>query len=104
MANPGAGANDGTYRLNISKRLTPTGSDELRLEVIEDCWIAIKTPDGEDLYGLLGRPGQTIELVGQGPFRVLLGYAPGAQLYLNNRQIGLGPYTRNNVASLVIGQ
>jgi len=98
------GALQGDYRLAVSQRLTPTGSDELRFDVIEDCWIAVKTPAGEELFGRLGRPGQTITLTGEGPFRVVLGYAPGARLYLDNQEIGLESYTRNNVASLVIGQ
>lgn len=94
----------GTYPLTVSRRLTPQGSDAVRLEVVEDCWISIKNVAGEELYAILGRPGQTINLAGEGPFRVLLGYAPGASLYLNDRQILLEPYTRNSVASLVIGQ
>jgi|GEM_PF-968299 len=98
----GTGAGD--YALSVSGRLTSTGNDEIRFEVVEDCWIAIKTIDNEELYGRLGRAGQSIVLTGQAPFRLLLGYAPGAQVYLNDRQIRLDRYTRNNVASLVIGQ
>ena len=88
----------------ISRRLTPTGSNLVRLEVAEDCWISIKNKAGKELYSALGREGQTYNLTGQGPFSVLLGYAPGASLYLDDRQIQLEPYTRNNVARLVIGQ
>jgi len=89
---------------SISRRLTPTGSNLVRLEVAEDCWISIKNKAGKELYSALGREGQTYNLTGQGPFQVLLGYAPGAELYLDGSQIQLEPYTRNNVARLVIGQ
>ncbi len=92
------------YGLTLNRRLTPEGNSEIRVEVTEDCWIAIKNLAGEELYAVLGLAGQTISLTGEGPFRVLLGYAPGASLYLDDRQILLDPYTRNNVASLVIGQ
>mgnify|MGYP000742615100 CR=1 FL=1 len=92
------------YQSTVSRRLTPTGSSVVRLEVTEDCWISVKDVAENELFAMLGRTGQTINLTGDGPFRVLLGYAPGASLYFNDRQIRLAPYTRNNVASLVIGQ
>jgi len=88
----------------ISRRLTPGGSSQVRLVVAEDCWISIKNTAGKELYAALGREGQTYNLTGKGPFSVLLGYAPGALLYLDDRQIPLEPYTRNNIARLVIGQ
>ena len=88
----------------INRRLTAAGNNVIRVEVVEDCWIAIKNVDDKELYSTLAREGQTLNLTGQGPFQVLLGYAPGASLYLDDRQILLDPYTRNNVAKLVIGQ
>ncbi|NOX52804.1 MAG: DUF4115 domain-containing protein [Gammaproteobacteria bacterium] len=48
--------------------------------------------------------GQSVEFIGQGPFRVLLGYAPGAILQFNYETVALTPHTRNNVAKLVLGQ
>ena len=86
------------------RRLTPTGADRLSLVFSEDCWVEIKNTEGSQLYGNLGRAGDTLEFVGAGPFRVLLGYAPGAILLYNDEPIALSPHTRNNVASLVIGQ
>ena len=88
----------------INRRLTAAGNNVIRVEVVEDCWIAIKNVDDKELFSTLAREGQTLNLTGQGPFQVLLGYAPGASLYLDDRQILLDPYTRNNVAKLVIGQ
>ena len=88
----------------INRRLTSAGNNVIRVEVEEDCWIAIKNVDDKELFSTLAREGQTLNLTGQGPFQVLLGYAPGASLYLDDRQILLDPYTRNNVAKLVIGQ
>jgi len=98
---PRSGANSGQ---TISRRLTTQGSDLVRLEVAEDCWISIKNKAGTELYSALGREGQTYNLTGEGPFQLLLGYAPGAVLYFDGRQVQLEPHTRNNVARLVIGQ
>jgi len=87
-----------------ARRLTPAGDDRLSIEFTEECWIEIKDPQGNLLYGNLGRPGVQLEFVGTPPFRVLLGYAPGALLKYNAEPVALGPHTRNNVASLVLGQ
>lgn len=86
------------------RRLTPTGEDRLSLEFTEECWVDIKGTDGVSLYANLGRPGRQMEFVGAAPFRVLLGYAPGVLLKFNAEPVALAPHTRNNVASLVIGQ
>jgi cytoskeleton protein RodZ len=66
--------------------------------------VEIKDTAGAVLFGDLGRAGGQIELVGAGPFRVLLGYAPGVLLEYNSEPVALAPHTRNNVASLVLGQ
>ena len=86
------------------QRLTPVGTDRLSIEFTEECWVEIKDPEGNLLFGNLGRPGTQLAFVGAAPFRVLLGYAPGAMLKYNAEPVALGPHTRNNVASLVLGQ
>jgi cytoskeleton protein RodZ len=86
------------------RRLTPLGDDRLSFDFTEECWVEIKDPVGNMLYGNLGRPGARLEFVGAAPFRVLLGYAPGVLLKYNAEPVALGPHTRNNVASLVLGQ
>ncbi len=86
------------------RQLTPGGDDRLELMFSEECWLEIRDLDDRLLYGNLGRPGEPLEFTGQGPFRLLLGYAPGATLMFNGEPVVLGPHTRNNVANLVIGQ
>ncbi len=78
--------------------------DQIRFTVREDCWIEVKRADGSLVYGDLGRAGATINLEDQGPFSILLGYAPGVDMEYNGEVIALGPHTRNNVATFVIGQ
>jgi len=92
------------YPLTVTRRLTPQGDDQIRVEVSEDCWVAISSATGDSLFGILARPGQTLNLTGAGPFRVKLGYTPGIALFFNDEPVLLEPYTRNDVASLVIGQ
>ncbi len=86
------------------RRITELGDDEMWFQFTEDCWVEIKNTDGANLYSDLSRAGQDLRLVGQGPFRILLGYAPGVQMQYNGEVVSLMAHTRNNVASLVLGQ
>ena len=85
-------------------RETLLQQDQLLITVREDCWVEVKLTDGEVVFADLGRAGQVLDLAGQGPFSILLGYAPGVDLVFNGEDIALAPHTRNNVATFVIGQ
>ena len=86
------------------RRITEFGSDRLSFEFSDDCWVEVKSATGRRLYSNLSVAGRTLSLVGQGPFRILLGYAPGARMSFNGEPVSLVPHTRNNVATLVVGQ
>lgn len=85
-------------------RLTPDGEDTLTLRFAADCWVEISDVEGKVIYRELHRPDDVLELVGQAPFRVKLGHAPGVELQFRGEPVALAPHTRNNVASLVLGQ
>lgn len=86
------------------RRITDVGGDRLAFTFSEDCWVEVHSGTGARLYSDLGRGGDELVLVGQGPFRILLGYAPAVQLAFNGEPMPLAPHTRNNVATLVLGQ
>ncbi|MFU8814232.1 MAG: helix-turn-helix domain-containing protein [Pseudomonadales bacterium] len=86
------------------RRITATGDARLKFRFSADCWVQIRDSAGADLYSDLGRAGSDLDLVGQGPFRIRLGYGPGVQLEFNGEAVPLGPHTRNNIATLVLGQ
>lgn len=86
------------------QRISALGDDRLWFKFSDECWVEVLSTTGENLYSDLSRAGQTLELVGGGPFRILLGYAPGVRMAFNGEPVVLGPHTRNNVASLVLGQ
>ncbi|NBC22636.1 MAG: DUF4115 domain-containing protein [Gammaproteobacteria bacterium] len=87
-----------------ARRITAVGDDRLAFGFSDDCWVEVKNASGANLYSDLNRAGSELELVGEGPFRILLGYAPGARLTFNGEPVPLAPHTRNNVATLVLGQ
>ena len=90
--------------LSRVRRITPEGEDSLSFTFSGDCWVEVKNGEGENLYSDLSRSGDSLELIGEGPFRLRLGYAPGVELAFNNERVALAPHTRNNIASIVLGQ
>ena len=94
-----AAATPGGYR-----RITPAGDAQLSIEFTADCWVEVRSVANERLYSRLGTASRPIRLVGEAPFRVQLGYAPGAELRFNGEPIPLVPHTVDNVADLVVGQ
>jgi cytoskeleton protein RodZ len=99
-----APALDGDAPQSGPRRITPLGDDLLVFTFTEDCWVQVYDAAGGELYSDLNRAGGTLELTGGGPFRILLGYAPGVELEFNGEPVALNPYTRKNLAKLVLGQ
>jgi cytoskeleton protein RodZ len=85
-------------------RVFAGGEDHAVLSFSSDCWVEIRDAEDRGIVSDLGREGRTIEVFGQGPFRMLLGYARGVELSYNGEPVGLAPHTRNNIASLVVGR
>ncbi len=86
------------------RRISDAGDQRLGFQFSADCWVEVRNASGRVLYSNLNSAGSTLELVGQGPFRILLGYAPGVTLAFEGEPVPLAPHTRNNVATLVLGQ
>ena len=49
-------------------------------------------------------PNTETTLSVQGPFALLLGYAPGVRVSYNQMDVPLRPHTRNDIAQLVLGR
>lgn len=80
------------------------GEDHLRFVFSGDCWVEVRDADDVAVHQDLARAGQTLDLWGQAPFRIRLGYAPAVELAYNDARVPLTPHTRNDVANLVIGR
>lgn len=80
----------------------PQSKLELRYEA--DSWTEVNDNAGRQLaYGLI-RAGQVLELRGEAPFRVFLGYAPGVAVYYNGELFDHSPFQRRDVARFRIGR
>lgn len=99
-----AGAEVLPLSANGIRRLTPAGEQSLALLFRGECWVEIRDAAGTVLYRELGRPGDRRDFAGQGPFRLMLGHAPSVTVTFEGETVALTPHTRNNVATLVLGQ
>lgn len=88
----------------IKPRRLNRGTDQIRLDFADDCWVRVKDATGKMLFSDMGRAGGAMELTGTGPFDLLLGNARGATLKWNGEPIVLQPFMRNNVATLKLGE
>ena len=82
------------------------GGEGARLELTytSESWTEVR--DGADLLLFQGAPTPGTRLVvhGEGPFALLLGYAPGVRVSYNQMDVPLRPHTRNDIAQLVLGR
>jgi cytoskeleton protein RodZ len=80
----------------------PKSRLELRYQA--DSWTEVNDSAGRNLvYGLI-QAGQVLELRGEAPFRVFLGYAPGVTVYYNGDLFDHSPFQRRDVARFRIGR
>ena len=84
-------------------RLTEFGDNTIVLAFSADCWFEIRNADGDLLYADLGRGNQTRRYFGDGPFMIKLGFSPGVILTYNGVVVDLDPYTRQDVANVIVG-
>ncbi len=71
----------------------------LKLTFKEDSWVELTDAQGKRLFYDLGRKGQTKELAGVAPFRVLLGNAAGVELNVDGKVYDHSRYWRRNGAA-----
>jgi cytoskeleton protein RodZ len=85
-----------------AQRVTPTGTDEVRLSFTDECWVELRDPAGARLYSDLHRAGDDLVLVGDGPFRLLLGNASAAEVSFNGNRVSISRGGAGNVATVTL--
>jgi cytoskeleton protein RodZ len=79
-----------------------TGS-ELAFFFSGDCWIKVVDGDDRVIYEAVAKANASLELKGQPPFKVTLGYAPAVQVSYNGEPVEIDTRQGRNVARLVLG-
>ncbi|NHN76667.1 helix-turn-helix domain-containing protein [Azotobacter chroococcum] len=80
------------------------GEGVLSIRFTADCWTQVTDARGKALFRGLKRAGDTLELRGQKPLDVRLGFAHGAEVSFNGQPVNLAPHTaRGATARLKLG-
>ena len=91
---------------SLSNPLTYTPGEDhaLVFHFTHDCWVVVLDGAGNALHEDLERAEDRLEVRGEAPFTITLGYAPGVTLEYNGEAVMLAQHTNDNgVAKLVLG-
>lgn len=78
-------------------------SDQLTLRFSADCWIEIKDRDNKLLVATLKHADEQLQVEGRGPFKVLLGYAPGVVMAYNGTPVKVDVTEGSRSTRLIVG-
>ncbi len=85
-----------------TQMVTATG-DQLSLRFSADCWVEIKDRDNRVLVASLKHANEKLQLEGRGPFRVLLGFAPGVEMAYNGTPVNIEVSQGSRSTRLIVG-
>lgn len=79
--------------------------DHLQLSFVEDCWLEISDASGKTIIADMAMAGETREITGDAPFRVLLGDASAASsIVYNQENVSFSPRPGQRILRLTIGE
>jgi cytoskeleton protein RodZ len=78
------------------------GGSVIRLKFRGSAWVEIKDGRGKVLLSRNNPGGSEAEVIGKGPFSVVVGNAPEVTLFFNDREFDLEPHTRVAVARFTV--
>jgi len=80
------------------------GTDQVSFIITKESWIKIQDSANKVMYMDTARPGERVDLSGEAPFSVILGYSPGVQVTFNGKQFNTEPYSIAGVARFTLGE
>jgi cytoskeleton protein RodZ len=99
-------ADSGVIRQQLASadsQVVTAEGDQLSLRFSADCWVEIKDRDNRVLVAALKHANERLQLEGKGPFRVLLGFAPGVEMAYNGTLVNIEVPQGNRSARLIVG-
>lgn len=80
-----------------------SGAPIMRFVFEKESWVEVRDRNSKVIYSQRTPAGGEQSLAsGQGPFSLVVGYAPGVKLFWHGQAIDLAPYTHGDVARLVL--
>ncbi|MBX2809191.1 MAG: DUF4115 domain-containing protein [Cellvibrionaceae bacterium] len=82
----------------------PAPLDRLRFRFDHECWIEVVDHTQTVIFSGLQAAASQLELVGEAPFRVVIGHPEGTSLQLNGEAVVLQPKAGGKVLRLQVGE
>ena len=79
-----------------------SGNAPLRFVFSGESWVEVRDHDNKVIFSQRGAAGSEQSVGGQGPFSLVIGYAPAVRLFWRGQAIDLAPHTKGEVARLVL--
>ncbi|NVJ55483.1 MAG: DUF4115 domain-containing protein [Vibrionaceae bacterium] len=79
-----------------------SASNTLKITFNGDCWISVKDDLGNTLSTGVKKAGQSLELAGQLPYKVILGAPENVSMTLSSEPVDLSGYTSGKVARFTL--
>lgn len=76
--------------------------NELVMQFSSDCWIQVKDASGKTLSTGIKKAGQTLNLSGTAPYKVILGAPEGVSMTFASEPVDLSGYTSGKVARITL--
>ncbi|KPL92915.1 cytoskeleton protein RodZ [Vibrio splendidus] len=76
--------------------------NELTMQFSSDCWIQVKDASGKTLSTGIKKAGQTLNLSGTAPYKVILGAPEGVSMTFASEPVDLSGYTSGKVARITL--
>ncbi|MEZ9037116.1 cytoskeleton protein RodZ [Vibrio cyclitrophicus] len=76
--------------------------NELVMQFSADCWIQVKDASGKTLSTGIKKAGQTLNLSGAAPYKVILGAPEGVSMTFASEPVDLSGYTSGKVARITL--
>ena len=75
------------------------GPSSLVIRISEDCWLMVRDAEQRLIYRDLAVAGETLELTGVAPIRVVAGYAHGIEIEFNGAPFDLSPFIEQDTGT-----
>ncbi|UPR33453.1 RodZ domain-containing protein [Vibrio splendidus] len=86
-----------------SETVTPEPvANELVMQFSADCWIQVKDATGKTLSTGIKKAGQSLNLSGTAPYKVILGAPEGVSMTFASEPVDLSGYTSGKVARITL--
>jgi cytoskeleton protein RodZ len=74
----------------------------MRFVFDKESWLEVRDRDNKLIFSQRLAAGTEQVVSGEGPLSLVIGYAPGVQLFWRGQAVDLAPHTRGDVARLVL--